>query len=49
MSEVHRMLDLSVKLQELINQIEINDYKDSHGHELKKCAAYVRVKEMIDV
>lgn len=40
--------DLIGKLKDLIEQIEINDYKDGLGHELKMNKDYVDFKEFME-
>lgn len=51
-SELKKLIKCSLLIErcrKLIEQVDDNDFTDSEGHELKKCAAYIRVREMIDV
>lgn len=40
-------LALSLILEELVEQIEMNDFRDSHGHELKMLKAYKELKILL--
>ena len=46
-AEIDYFKHIGEKLGELLNQIEINDYKDSHGHDLKMNKAYCDLLEHI--
>lgn len=34
--------------KDLTNQIEINDFKDSEGHDLKMNSSFIKLKEFLD-
>ena len=45
--ETERQKKIAAALLELVDQIERNDFRDSHGHDLKMLKAYQDVKTLV--